>query len=77
MIASDWVSTSPESSRSAGTRMCGLMARYSGLRLMPALLLQVDRHGVVGDALEVERDADPVGRRRAEIRIELHLRPFG
>ena len=37
-----------------------------------ALLLQVDRDRLVGQALEVERDAYPIGRRRAEIGIEFH-----
>src|SRR6266542_5028783 len=43
-----------------------------GLAVDPALLLEVNRDHVVAEALEVERDAHPVGGGRAEIRIELH-----
>ena len=35
MIASDCVSTSPESRANAGTRICGLIARYCGFLLRP------------------------------------------
>jgi hypothetical protein len=38
-----------------------------------ALLEQVDRDHLAAQALEVERDAHPVGRRRAKIGIELHV----
>ena len=34
-MASDWVSTVPSSSSSAGTRPCGLSAKYSGARCSP------------------------------------------
>ena len=40
--------------------------------VVAAVLDQMDRHGLVGDALEIERDAHAVGGRRAEIGIELH-----
>src|SRR5215471_4895694 len=38
-----------------------------------ALLLQVDRNHLAAQALEVERDAHPIGRRRAKIGIKLHV----
>ena len=40
MIASDWVSTSPLESSSAGTRICGLMARNSGVSWRPPSLVK-------------------------------------
>ncbi len=58
----------------SGTRICGLTARYSGLAMPPAILDQMDRDRLVGDALEIERDAHAISGRRAEIRIELHGR---
>ena len=74
-MASDWVSTSPELSLSAGTRICGLMARYSGLRFCPPSFWRWIGNGLEGEVLEIERDAHPVGRGRAEIGIELHGDP--
>ena len=38
-----------------------------------ALLLQMDRDHVAGEPLEVERDANPKGRRRAKVGVELHV----
>src|SRR5450432_3511038 len=45
--------------------------------LAPAVLGEMYRCGVEGDALEVERDAGPVGGGRAEIGIELHGSSLG
>ncbi len=42
-----------------------------------AFLLQMDRDHLADQALEIERDAHPVGGRRAEIGIELHGGPPG
>jgi len=42
------------------------------LALLAAVLEQVHRHRVVGQALQVQRDPHPVGCRAAEIRVELH-----
>src|SRR3954447_19875718 len=38
-------------------------------------LEKVDRHRLVGNALEVEGDAHPISRRRPEIGIKLHAGP--
>ena len=40
MIAGDWISVSPPSSTSAGTRRCGLTARYSALCCLPPSLVR-------------------------------------
>ena len=54
-IGIDWVSTSPESSTSAGTSFCGLIATY---RARGARLAQMAGGVLDRGALEVERDAD-------------------
>ena len=46
-----------------------------GPPVMAAFLDQVHRHRLVGEALEIERDAHAISRRRAEIRIEFHVSP--
>ena len=70
MIARLWVSRSPSAS-SIGTRPCGLQ-RAIGLALLLAVE-QVDRHALIVDALEVERDPHPVARRGAVIIVEDEL----
>src|SRR5207253_1456374 len=44
-------------------------------KLLAAILGEMDRRHLVRDALEIERDARAIGRRRAEIGIELHASP--
>ena len=63
---------SPLDSVSAGTRICGLIARYSRGLVLAAVLGQMDRDHLIGLILQVERDAHPIGGRRAEIGIEFH-----
>ncbi len=63
---------SPLDSVSAGTRICGLIARYSARLVLAAVLGQMDRDHLIGLILQVERDAHPIGGRRAEIGIEFH-----
>src|SRR5579864_233631 len=50
--------------------------RVDGAEFRPlvvaAVLDQMNRHRLVGNALEIERDAHAIGRRRAEIGIEFH-----
>ena len=72
MMASDCVSTSPLSSASAGTRLCGLTARNSGVCCWPPSLVRWIDTMLVGQALEIERDAHAIGGGRAEIGVELH-----
>ena len=48
-----------------------------GLEIVPAFLLQMDRDRLVGQPLEVERDAHAIGGGRAEIGVELHGDPHG
>ena len=54
----------------AGTRCCGLIAPYCAIALLA--LQQIDRDRLVGDALEIERDPDPIGGGGAEIGVKLH-----
>ena len=72
MIASDCVSTSPLDSSSAGTRVCGLMATKFRRALAAAILGQMDGYHLVWQALEIERDADPIGGGGTEIGIQFH-----
>ena len=72
MIAGDWISTRPPST-SAGTRPCGC-SRDSWR--CDALAAQVDRNNLVGQALEVQRDAQPVRGAAAEEGVELHDHRF-
>ena len=75
MIASDWVSISPVvelERRHAHLRIDRPIVR---LEILPAVFLQVDRNGLEGEVLEIERDAHAIGGGRAEIRIKLHRIP--
>jgi hypothetical protein len=58
-----------------------LQHRHQGLRvqlavagseLLAAPAREMHRHGFVGKALEIQRDADTVGRGAAEVAVELH-----
>ena len=72
IIASDWVSTSPFDSSSAGTRACGLIGAKFRRVLAAAILCQMDRHRLILEALEIERYTHAVGGGRPEIGIEFH-----
>jgi hypothetical protein len=65
------MSTSPESSASAGRRAID-RAEFR-LPVDAAFLLQMDRNGLGGQPLEIKGDANPIGGRRAEIGVELHV----
>jgi hypothetical protein len=43
-----------------------------GAVLAAAILGQMDRHDLIIEPLQIERDANAVSRRRAEVRIEFH-----
>ena len=75
MIASDWRITRSPSTR-VGTSSCGLTALISAACCSPPSP-RGDRHDLVGEALQVERDAHAVRRARTPVAVELEpLRPW-
>ena len=72
MIASDCSSTSPVESAIAGTRFLRIDGAEFLAPLPAAVAREMHRLMIIGQLLQIERDAHPIGRRRAEISIKLH-----